>query len=291
MSNEEVTTGGLEASLKDLLKAADATSLVKGEGGVAIEHSGHMDERGKVGGGLESNTGGIDTLMIGKMAHALSTQGFSDAQITAFMTAKMEDEEEEDEEDVEKSLFGGDLSKSMDTFREDSDIADAVDVSPFLEALTQRMAESVDKVGAGLTKSVAHQGQVNAAQAAATHQIGTLVKSMAHILDALDSRLNLIERAPAPRKGATSLSGAAAMHKSMPGEAGTGGGQLKKSEILKTLTYMNLEKGIKDIGGRSTTEIIGLFEGGNVLDPQTMQAVQGFLSAHPSEAQTARTYR
>ena len=92
-----------------------------------------------------------------------------------------------------------------------------------------------------------------------------------------------------PQRGVT---GATALNKSLPGEAGaTSHNDLSKSEVLNTLSYMNLEKGIRDIGGRKTSDVIGMFEGGNVLDQNTLDAVRGFLSAHPAESQTARQYR
>ena len=70
-----------------------------------------------------------------------------------------------------------------------------------------------------------------------------------------------------------------------------GHGSLSKSEVIGTLTYMNLEKGIRDIGGRSTGQAAMMLEGGGVVDQQIIDSVSGFLAAHPAEAETARSYR
>lgn len=53
---------------------------------------------------------------------------------------------------------------------------------------------------------------------------------------------------------------------------------------------MNLEKGMHEINGQRTSELVGLFEGGNVIDEKTVGAVQSFLQTHPNEADAARQY-
>lgn len=285
--SEKLDMNGITASLDELVKAADATKIVKGDG-VNVETTGHVDERGKTSGGMASmgDAGSLDNMMIGKMTDALVNAGFDAADIAAFMSGG----EDEDEEDEDKSEFEYDKSEgSFDLLKADKDIAEAVDVSPYLEALTSKVADQIDgvrKSQAGFAKS---QANVNRATAAATYQIGSLVKGMAQVIEALNSRLNLVERTPVMQKGVTSLSGARPLSKALPGESG-GVGQLKKSEIVATLSYMNLEKGIRDINGRRTLDVITGFEAGNLLDRQTLDAVQGFLAAHPAEEKTARSY-
>jgi hypothetical protein len=335
----QVDVSGLEASLSELVKAADATDLVKGNG-VNLDYSGRYDERGKGGGGGadRSDEGGLDNMMIGKMEQtvmsALADAGFSAPQIAAFMSAKDEGEEEEEEdseEDAEEDADemsgeagggffqhsrpaphgkmagkpsmppfakksaayseGEPLTKSIDALRADSDISDAIDVSSYLEAMTGRVAEQMDSLAKGIHGGHVEQRKVNRAFAAALWQTGKLVKSQAQVINALGQRLGLVETQPAPARGVQSPTRAQALAKSMPGEAGSGGGRLGKSEILNTLSYMLLEKGVKEINGPSTREVIGLFEGGNVIAPETVGAIESFLRQHPGETQKARSYR
>jgi hypothetical protein len=304
----ELNLDGITATLDELVKAADATSVVKSYGGTSVEWSGHVDERGKVaGGGADSgDVGGLDDMMIGKMAQTLIDAGYDAGEIQAFMAAKQKEEDEEEDEDMygemgtvhnqrptakSASAEGEPLTKARDQFRQDPDIADAVDVSPFLEALTARTAEAIDDIRKSMHSDRVRNAGVDRAMAAAVHQIGTLQKGMATVMHALDERLDLVERQPVPAKGATSLTGARALQKSMPNEAGSGEESLSKSEVIGTLTYMNLEKGIHDIGGRPTGQLAMMLEGGGTVDQQTLDAANGFLAAHPAEAETARNYR
>jgi hypothetical protein len=304
MSDEqnEVTVEGMQSALDDLVKAADATDVVsrlqKGSGN-NIEHSGHVDERGKVGGGRAdyADAGGLDDMMVGKLAEA----GIPADMIAAFSEfvgkASDEDEEEEDEEEengkmgfkgYKKSDDDDDFRKSaMEQLREDTDISDAVDVSPYLEAMTARTADMIDGLRKSQDSTTQQATGVYRAQAAAMYQIGSLLKSQSAVIDVLSERLGIVERTPNAPKGATTS--AVALQKSMPGEA-DGNGQLLKSELLSTLNYMNLEKGIKNIGGQKTYEIVGMYEGGGALDPSALEAAHDFLAANPKEAQAARSY-
>lgn len=313
----ELTFEAIEASLNELVKAAEATDLVKAYGNVAVDQYGHHDERGDTSGGLAEggDIGSLDSMMIGKMQQSLIDAGFSADQVVAFMAGKQEEEEEEEEEEGKMSgkpadtsggvgtnprvkASGGEasgvsLKRSMDAFRGDADIAEAIDVSPFLESLVARTAEQMDGLHKSMNAQQANQFGFNRQMAAAVYQIGQLAKSSAYVLDALNDRLGLIEAQPSPQKGHTQLSGAQPVRKSfgVHGSEGAGGERLTKGEVLATLSYMNLEKGVSDIGGTPTSQIIGLFEGGGSLAPQALDAVHGFLSAHPHEADTARTYR
>jgi len=314
--HEELELDGITASLDELVKACDATGVVKSYGGTNVEYSGHYDERGKVGGGgAESgDMGGIDDMMIGKMAQTLIDAGYDAGEIQAFMSAK-DDEDEDGEDDGEMfgemsmaphqrpsahgkmrrsarhaSGEGEPMVKAMDEFRADSDVADAIDVSPFLEALTVRTADQLDAIRKSLGEHRGQSAKVQRATAAAIYQIGTLQKGMADVLSALNERLGLIEHQPAEPRGVRTLSGARALHKSVRGEVG-GGEALSKADVVGALTYMNLEKGIRDIGGRPTGQAAMMLEGGGVVDQQIIDAVSGFLAAHPAEADAARNYR
>jgi len=311
MSYNDVTVDGLNSALEDLIKAADAVDLIKGDSN-GVEHSGTTDEDGKKGGGRGSYPGDValDRLMIGKLADL----GFSASQISAMNDGLLgfadheepdgDEEGEDDDNDGDGEMSGGmrgrmrgkakksaserTLRKSMDEYRSDSDLADTIDVSAYLESFTARTADQIDKVNGSLRKGFGSQATVNRALAGALHQMGTLLKSNASVVEALGTRLNLVERTPNAQRGVT---GAAAMHKSMPGEAGrNGGGKLSKAEILSTMSYMNLEKGIRQIEGQRTVEAIGLLEGGNVCSPAVLQAVEDFHAKNPSESAVARAY-
>lgn len=98
----EVTLDGIDASLRELVKAADATDLTKALGGVSVENGGHTDERGATSGGYaeQGDIGGLDSMMIGKMQSALIDAGFDAGAIAAFMRGKAsEDEGDDDDQD------------------------------------------------------------------------------------------------------------------------------------------------------------------------------------------------
>ena len=292
----QVTEDGLGQALDELLKAADATSLTKGathsgKGSNSIETSPRVDEDGVSSGALagDAERGGIDTLMVAKMSDAGIPADVISA-FAAFMSEDEEEEEEEDEDEAEKSLRSDFFKSSMDQYRDDHVLAETIDVSPFLEALTARTADQLDAIRKSAGAFEGQQTHVNRAIAGALHQVGMLVKSQTAVVQALGERLNLVERQPASPRGATQLSGARPLTKALQGEAGGGNTQLQKSEYLSTLSYMNLEKGIKNINGQSTTELIGLFEGGNIIEPRTIEAVHTFLASNPNEATAARQY-
>jgi hypothetical protein len=295
-----VTVDGLQNSLDDLVKAADATDVISKGNGSGIEHSGRVDESGKGGGGraTASDAGGLDKMMVAKLSEA----GFDLDTISSFNDylvgkAKKKDDEEEEEE-VEGTEKGGtpegedELVKSMDEFRADPDINNAVDVSPYLEAMTLKVAEQIDGMRKSIADSHGDQRTVNRAMAAAVHQVGTLLKSQSEVIDTLRERLGIVEKTPLPAKGKTDLSGAKPLEKSMPGEAGGGNGsELSKAETTAVLSYMNLEKGITNIGSVKTADAIYRLEGGNILDPAVGQAIQGWLASNPNEAEVARRYQ
>jgi hypothetical protein len=299
-SGPQVTDDGLGNALDELLKAADATSLSKaathsGKGSNSVESGGRVDEDGASSGTLagDGDVGGLDSLMVAKMSAAGIPAGIINA-FSAFMKKEDEEEEEEEEDGEEeeeafKSLEPA-FQKSMDAYREDQDLSDTIDVSPFLEALTARTADQLDAIRKSAGHFEGQQNHVNQKLAAALHQIGGLLKSQTGVIQVLGERLNIVESTPAPQKGATQLSGAQPLHKALPGELGQGGQDLRKSEILSTLTYMNLEKGMHEINGQRTSELVGLFEGGNVIDEKTVGAVRSFLQTHPNEADAARQY-
>lgn len=198
-------------------------------------------------------------------------------------------EPDDDADDEPAPPVGKKMRKSFaEDFASDPDIAETVDVSPFLEAVTSRTVEALDGLSKSMRKSETRQSGVNAAMAGALYQVGTLLKSQSRVIDALSQRLGLVEQTPLPGKGATTLTGAQALHKSLGGGGG-GGGSLKKSEILSTLSYMRMEKGMKEINGRAIGDVIYAFEGGGVINPEDAATVERFLVTHPNEAAKAKS--
>lgn len=308
--SEKIPADRIEESLVDLLDAVGASSLSKAYGGVAVDQGGHVDERGQTSGGYADvgDVGKLDDMMIGKMGEALSDAGYSTDQIVAFMSqfgaddddgdaeaeekpkgkmkgmkgkmkgmkGRMEEEdvEEDDEDDAEKGFGDWDFAKS---FADSEDIADAINVSPFLEGLVEKTTEAVGQIYKSQTASQAKQERINKSMAVAIAEMSTMLK-------AIGERLNVVEATPLPPRGIRNIP--RGMAKSFGG-----GQQLNKSEVLATLSYMNLEKSIKDIGGMPTSELVGLYEAGGTLHPAAYQAAQRFLAANPSEAEAAKRYR
>lgn len=325
----DVSLESIDSALDHLAKAAGATDVINKAGyqGTAVDQTGHVDERGQTAGGYpaQGDVGGLDDLMIGKMQEALVDAGFDANQIeAAFMQAKQEDDDEDEDEDEDddakmkgkKGKMGAakkseaspsepgnqggsedpDLRKSKDDFLANQDVADAVDVSPFLEGLVERTADQIDGLAKSLREGHSRQGEVNKRMATALYGIGQLVKSQQSVIHELGKRLGSVERQPSPQRGHTDLAGSGAaqpLNKGLPNEAGGASApeQLNKSELLNTLSYMHLEKGVKEIAGQKTSDVIAMYEGGGVLMPQALQAAQRFLTTHPNEAETARSYR
>ncbi|MCZ6868095.1 MAG: hypothetical protein O7G84_01165 [Gammaproteobacteria bacterium] len=283
------------------------------------------------GGGRAPVPKAMDSMMIGKLAD-LGFDAGDIAAMAGALTGKAKDDEEEEDDSMEgyvgkmtahakgyadknggsmkgymgypgahdvtpkmdkAGTVGGEpLAKAMDAYNADPDMGPLLDGTDFFAGFVKTTADQLDGVNATLKKGFGNQEHVNAAMAGAIHQTGTLIKSQSGIIEALGERLGLVERQPQQPRGATSASAAATLAKSMPGEAGAGGGEpLKKHEILSTLSYMNLEKGMREIGGERTAQIIGLLEGGNQCSEQALAAVNDFLMANPTEVQAARTYQ
>jgi len=108
------------------------------------------------------------------------------------------------------------------------------------------------------------------------------------VVDELGRRLGVVEAQPMPAKGARTLTGAKALQKSAA-DGEPGGVSLSKSEVASVLTYMNLRKGITDIDGARTSDIVAGVESVGI-DRRHLQAVQDWLVSHPSEAEAAKRF-
>lgn len=313
-SEPMVDTAQLEASLNELTRAAQATALVKGEGGdgVAISRSPHWSD-GKPGSGEAismGDTGTIDELQVAKMTQAGVDAG-TIANFRAFMRAKAEGDPPPDADlnnenpeamrgqagsgilpNSRPNPGGGAMGKSMDAFRKDRDMEQAFDVSPFLEALVAKTATQIDLLNKSLVTGQQGQTKFNRAMAGAVVQMGNLLKSRDGVITELGRRLQIVERAPAqPARGATGDTNVRPLNKSMLGERGQQPQQLTKSMVARTLTYMNLEKSIRQLpDGRPTGQTASLIEAGGDIDPTALGAAQSFLSQNPNEAHTALNY-
>jgi len=191
MSETAIDLDSLDASLDDLMKAADAADVkdrlmksVRGEHPKTTET--HREDpthvepgRGDVGGGMASmsDAGPLDDLMIGKMiASGVPASVVSD--FVAYMSDEEDDgdEDEDDMDEYEKGGWSGDeepLAKShFDELREDSDIGPGVDASPFMEALTMRTAHSLDAMSKSLRTTASKQANFNTAMGGSVYQLG-----------------------------------------------------------------------------------------------------------------------
>lgn len=314
-----VSEDALEASLGELLKAADAEDVVDQLNKGGQVYSGFQDERGKKGGGgaSSSDAGGLDNMMIGKLVAggmegeaAKAVVGSLFGMLTeAGMLGKQNGEEEEEEEEDE-GMTGyargyadalAKMGKSEDDpsdplnkshgeeFREDPEIGEAVDASPFMEAITSRMTGALD----GLRKSVgdhrSSQDNVNRKIAGALYQQGMLIKSQRSVIVELGNRLGIVESQPAGApKGAPDLTGAQAMAKSVDGHGAVE--PLNKSQAGRVLSYMRFEKNIEDINGEQTGTLACMVEGGGVLSKSVQEYMHRWLTAHPNERERAINY-
>lgn len=288
---DSVDVTQLQGALDNLTRIASSTQLNKG----GIANSGTYSDGKPSGGGQGSmaDAGGIDDLMIGKMTAA----GFDAATIANFRAFMEDKKKKEKGEQPSMPPFGksetapqtqepGKLAKSL---TEDPEISEAMDASPFMEALVARTTGAIDTLEKSLHAIEQRSCEREVATARAMLEIGKLVKSQASIISELGKRLGVMERAPvAQPKGRTGTNGAQPLNKS--GVDTPPGGELRKSEVLSTLTYMNLEKGIKNINGVPTYQLAGMFEGGNIIDEHTLGAVRQFLAENPREAQAAKSY-
>lgn len=305
MGNEDSTgdvgTEDLTKAINELVAAAGASDLVK-KGGV--DNSGFHGSAGKQGGGQgsESDAGPIDNLMIAKMIQA----GVDVSHAASFVAFMRGDKKKTDEDEwMERSApAAADLAKS---FRDSvvasfpAESADMLDITPYLDGLTGALGEQLARLDTSIAKSDAKHTGVNTKLAAALHQMGSLLKSelqksarQSAIIEELGSRLGLVEKAPvAAPKGATGTATAKPLHKSMPGEAGAPDGEIKltKSSALSALSYMNLVKGERMIGGQSTTDVIVGIESAGVYDADTHNTIQSFLrKLTPDERAQALTF-
>lgn len=329
-TEETVSDDALLASLEQLVKAAGATETVNKLKKGGIVYSGHEDERGHVGGGgaSASDAGGLEQMMIGKLvANGLSQEMAAKAVADMFglataagMLGKQDDMEEgeEDEEEGEeemsayargymdaqkkfgKSMRGGEEDTGEETLRkshaeqftDDSDIANGVDASPFLEALTARTTASLDQLNKSMQLGHKRQDKVNAAMAGAMYQMGSLVKSQQRVIKSLGERLGLVERQPAaPAKGATSVPAAKALSKSFDGGGGGGAEPLSKSEAAAVLSYLRFEKSMDTIEGERTSQLAVMAESGGTLSKSVHDYIHKWVATHPNERQQAVSYR
>jgi len=316
-----VTDDDLAKSLQALTQVARTTSaMAKGEDGANnVAHSGTMSDGKPSGGGRGSvsDAGALETLMIAKMSEAGASASFiakmvkklregddEDEDMQAFMGANLQDPSDIQvprPSPTNKSMREENtLRKAMEEMRDVPEINDAVDVSSYLEGLTATVAEMVDGMRKSITAGQGKQDKFNHGMAKAVVGLASLVKSQsAHLAQqssinkVLAERLGIVERAPvAQPRGATTLPQAAALAKGLPAEAGGSAvGDLRKSEVISTLGYMNLEKGMKDIYGHKTVDILCQYEGGGELANEHLQAVRQFLAANPNEAAQARSYQ
>lgn len=206
--------------------------------------------------------------------------------------------EDEGEQQMPPGMRGKRTRKSFaQQYADDPDISDTVDVSAFLESFVARTTDSLDSIDRQFRKAMKKShGQTESqfvAMAKAFVGLTDFVKAQHGIINELGVRLGVVEKQPAAQpRGVTSLHQhqTRTIEKSMPHEAGNGSNSLKKSEYAAILTFMNLEKGIKQIAGRSIAmELVPMVES-NELPQDVQLEIHNFLRRNPGEAQLAKSY-
>lgn len=311
---DTVTPDALDTALESLTKALEGTqaadALVKG----GQVYSGVSDERGKVSEGSSPDAGKIDSLMIGKMIGRLVNTGVLAAgpNMAGFANGQFGNDDEDgdgdnDEDDEEmrgamtafrtqmKGLADAGFFKSekvsesnlrksfIDEVGDDPEVREAIDASPFMQQLVDATASAIGKLEKSHASKATQQDTLIKATARAVVEVGTMFKS-------LNERLGIVEQTPNAPKGATSLSGARALQKSLAG-VGAGQSTLKKAHMLNVMSYMNLVKGIKSIGGRPSVETISKLDSANEISPEAVEEVGAFLTSNEGEALKAINYR
>lgn len=313
MSDQEQTVpvDGLMASLEDLVKAADAVEtrdlLLKAESAGKIQ-TGTGDSLAGPG-----DAGSIEEMMIAKMSElgitgdvgALSNlaafaSGMFQAQRPSATGKRRRGkadgdfeggEEEPDGDEGDEGNFGraqpAFLQKSFtEQFRSDPAINEAIDVSPFLEAIASRNADGLDSLAKSLHREATKNDKFQKAVAVAMFQVGSLVKSIREENAQLRARLGIVENTPNPPRGITGT--AKPLVKALPG--GGDASKLSKREVVNTLSYMNIVKGMKNIGTQKTCDVLVKAEAGSVISPEAMEAVTKFLRENPNDAAMAKAY-
>lgn len=187
-----------------------------------------------------------------------------------------------------------DLFKSGSLYnelRENPETAEALDASAFVESMARGVSDALDQMHKSLREDNANQTRVNHAMIKSQTQLAkAVVEVIAPVVEELGKRLDIIERTPNPQRGATSVSGAKALAKSIPGEAGDGEQKLSKSEVVSTLSYLNLVKGQREIAGQPTSSLVARIESADLIDESTLNHVRQFLAQNPGEADQAKAY-
>lgn len=191
-----------------------------------------------------------------------------------------------------KSETYDDGESLYDYLRKSEETSAALDASAFVEDLARGVSEALDSMRKSIASRDSDQARVNQVLIEALGQLAKSQTAVAPVIQELGNRLEIVERTPAQPKGARTVTQAKALAKSIPGEAGNGpeGEPLSKSEVVSTLSYLNLVKGQRQINGTPTYQLVGLAEAGDVLDDTTMDHVRQFLAKNPEEAAQAKAY-
>lgn len=185
------------------------------------------------------------------------------------------------------------LAKSAyEALLEREGVQEAIDASQFLEELTRGVGDQIDGMRKSLHAADQDQARVNASLLKSNVAMAKALQTVVPVINELGKRLDIVERTPNPPRGATTVPGAKALAKALPGEAGAGaeGEKLSKAEVASVLTYMNLEKGQRSINGQSTAQLVAFAEAGDTIDDATLNHVREFLKDNPKEAAMAKSY-
>lgn len=178
------------------------------------------------------------------------------------------------------TTIGDDLVKSM-TDESNTDLQEALDVSPYLREQHDAMVKSLQSVGDFIEQSDKRQHEHSLMQSQALVEMGTLIKGMS-------VRLGIMEKQPARGPKSAGVGTGETLAKSFAGDgsgsdgSGGGDGQLSKGEIMTALNGLmadSMDGGRNGMtkGGQDILLSISGFEQSSKLSPAMFGEVKGFI--------------
>jgi hypothetical protein len=249
-----------EITENDLMKSLETLEAVAA--GSAIPTT--EDRRMELAKGLEAGTltQGEMVELADLMKSATGAIEEPDADVDPEDLLLKSDPEFELDDDADVPL--DDLNKSFqEQFADAEEEPGTYDASPFLERLHQQTAAALDQIQGNLQKSMDaqsnHRRNFDVQLAKSLRGMAQQAQNQETLIKSLTERLETVENQPIPRRGITTPS-QAVLNKAMPNEAGSGGQEMSKDQILDTMEAMVL-KGMEVAPcGERLDRAVALFE-------------------------------
>lgn len=170
--------------------------------------------------------------------------------------------------------LGHEVHKSMDC---DGAVPQMVEANDYIEDLHDKLNKSLALMTDAIVAMDERQQEFNLLNGRVLHQSGSLVKSMAQ-------RLGAIEEQPVRGPKSAGIAGNRALNKSFAGTA-PAEDSLSKSEVLDALTAMNQQSFAENRGGMSKsneniTHAVSKYEASSRLSPGMVDEVREFIRAN-----------